>query len=68
MEIVVSKMEEGCPRCLGDHEGLRFVPLAHSVNCDHGYSYWSSCPTTEEPILLAFSRDPFTHEEVIRCD
>ncbi len=40
---------EGCQRCGGNHEMLRFAPLNNPVD---EYAWWALCPTTKQPLLM----------------
>lgn len=53
---------EKCPRCCGLHEALLFKKLA-LINPPLYFSYWSMCPKTKEPILIAIvSEDSYSKE------
>lgn len=39
---------QDCPRCEGEHIGLRFKPFNSASEASH----WALCPTSGEPVLL----------------
>jgi len=54
---------QGCSRCNGEgHPQQLFLKLINPIPNEAGdaplYEYWSICPTTNEPILLAKTQPP----------
>lgn len=53
--------QQGCARCDGDgHSKMTYVRLARPIELPdsrHKLTHWATCPTTGEPILMAFLDD-----------
>jgi hypothetical protein len=43
-----------CARCGGDHENISCMKLARPCG---NFTHWAQCPTTLEPIMVAFVDD-----------
>ena len=46
-----------CARCGGTHENLSFRKYTHPQDDINKYDHWATCPTVNEPILLAIVGD-----------
>jgi hypothetical protein len=56
--ITQTQSVRSCSRCGGDHEGVSFRPFVQPVappELDFAWTYWATCPTTGDPILLAIA-------------
>lgn len=43
-----------CARCGGEHWNVTFLKMTNPIECDGSeYAYWTMCPTTHEPIIMA---------------
>jgi len=46
-----------CPRCNGNHENIKFNEFSLPINIEGQLiRFWTTCPTTEEPIILINKR------------